>query len=388
MKRSILLILAVVLAAGMLFGCANNQTTAPAANTAAPVETAAPAQTASPATEATTRTITDMVGRTVEIPTKVERIVPLANTPRMMTYLGIADKAVAISGFNRDSVSPVTAYAYASRDLWADLPVAGTDGGGATDYYPEVIIAAEPDIILCSYAAELADEIQTKTGIPVVSVAMGTLFGEDYEQALRMLGDVCGVSERAEEVISYINACLDDLTTRTASISNEGKPTVMTAAVSFKGTHGIEGVGINSAIFKVIAANDVSNGTSEKSGGMEVDREQILAWDPQIIFLDSGGMALVKQDYAENPDYYAQLQAFQNGNVYQCPSATSYYSNVEIPLANSYYDASILYPEQFKDINFEEKANEIFKFFLGMDNYLSELETAGFGYQKVDFSAK
>ncbi len=379
MKRSIFLILAVVLSLSMLVGCANQ-----AANS---TPTAAPAQTTAPATEATTRTITDMVGRTVEIPTKVERIVPLANAPRMMTYLGIANKAVAISGFNKDTVSPVTAYAYASKDLWANLPVAGTDGGGATDYYPEVIIAAEPDIILCSYAAELADEIQTKTGIPVVSVAMGTLFGEDYEQALRMLGDVCGVSERAEEVITYINTCLDDLATRTANISDEGKPTVMTAGVSFKGTHGIEGVGVNSTIFKVIAANDVSKGISEKSRGMEVDREQILAWDPQIIFLDSGGMELVKQDYAADPDFYAQLQAFQSGNVYQCPSATAYYSNVEIPLANCYYDACILYPEQFADINAEEKANEIFKFFLGIDDYVDVLAQAGLGYEKIDLSA-
>lgn len=50
---------------------------------------------------------------------------------------------------------------------------------------------------------------------------------------------------------------------------------------------------------------------------------------------------------------------------------------------NSYYVASLLYPEEFKDIVFQEKANEIFKFFLGSDGYLSELEKAGAGYGKV-----
>ncbi|NLT27604.1 MAG: iron ABC transporter substrate-binding protein, partial [Dehalococcoidales bacterium] len=71
------------------------------------------------------------------------------------------------------------------------------------------------------------------------------------------------------------------------------------------------------------------------------------------------------------------------GNLYQYPSSTSYYSNVEIPIVNAYYVASILYPEQFADIDFEVKANEIFKFFLGIDDYLDNLVAVGAGYSKV-----
>lgn len=37
-----------------------------------------------------TRKITDSVGREVEIPNEVNTIVPLGNTPRMITYLGLA----------------------------------------------------------------------------------------------------------------------------------------------------------------------------------------------------------------------------------------------------------------------------------------------------------
>lgn len=287
-----------------------------------------------------------------------------------------------------DKISPVTAYAYANKDLWANVPIVGTDAAGATDYYPEQIIAVHPDVILCSYTAELADEIQTKTSIPTVVVAMGTLFGDDYNEALRILGDVCGVKDRAEEVISYIDECLNDLATRTAEIPDEDKPTVLGAAATFKGAHGIEGVYSKYAVFQAIAANDVTDGISDTIGGVLVDKEQILGWNPQIIFFDFGGVALVKTDYAENPDFYAQLTAVKDGNLYQYPSSTSYYSNVEIPIVNSYYVASLLYPEQFKDIVFEENSNEIFKFFLGTDDYLSKLEAAGAGYGKVELGAK
>jgi iron complex transport system substrate-binding protein len=334
-------------------------------------------------TDSGTRTITDSLGRSVEIPAVIERIVPLANTPRMIVYLGLADKVVGISGFDEEFLSPLQAYAYANKDLWADLPVVGTDAAGATDYYPEEIIKVHPDVILCSYNKELADEIQTKTGIPVVAVPMGTLFGQDYEQALMLLGEVCGAKDRAEEVINYINSCLDDLKTRTEDIPDADKPTVLGAAATFKGAHGIEGVYVNYSVFKTIAANDVTKDIFGDASAVLVEKEQILGWDPQIIFFDFSGLSLVKTDYAENTDFYNQLTAVQNGDLYQYPNSTYYYSNVEIPIANSYYAASILCPEQFNDIVFEKKANEIFKFFLSDSDYLSKLEAFGAGYNKV-----
>ena len=87
MKKYILPILVIALSFCLAVGCGNNT-----ANDSPVTE---PEQLA----EATTRTITDMVGRKVEIPATVEKFVPLANTPRMITYLGMADKAVGIGGW-------------------------------------------------------------------------------------------------------------------------------------------------------------------------------------------------------------------------------------------------------------------------------------------------
>ncbi|MEQ4488214.1 MAG: ABC transporter substrate-binding protein [Dehalococcoides mccartyi] len=364
MKKVIPFILALSLVACTVAGCGDSQTDDPSDNTS-------------------TRTITDSVGRTVEIPTVVEKIVPLGNTPRMISYLGLADKVVGLGGMDASNVTPVTAYAYANKDVWANVPLVGTDAAGATDYYPEEIISCDPDVILCSYTKELADEIQTKTGIPVVAVPMGTLFGTDYEDALRLLGNVCGIGARAEAVITYINDCLADLATRTAGIPDQGKPSVLGAAATFKGMHGLDGVYTKYAVFEVISANDVTEGLSNTSGALLIDKEQIIVWNPQYIFLDSGGVGLVRADYNDNPGLYTQLTAVQSGNLYQYPSSTSYYSNLEIPIVNAYYVASLLYPEQFSDIDFNQKANEIFSFFLGIDNYLSILESAGAGYGKV-----
>ena len=339
--------------------------------------------TADNGTKSETRTITDAVGRTVEVPVSVERIVPLGNTPRMISYLGLADKVVG-SGECEIAESPIQAYAYPYADAWSKLPNCGTDAMGETAYYPEEIILAAPDVILCTYTADVADNIQTQTGIPTVAVPQGTLFGEDYEQALRILADVCGVSERAEELISFINGCLDDLKARTADIPDDNKPTVLGAGATFKGSHSIDGVYIDYPVFEILSAKDAAADASlSGSMGVMVDREKILQWNPDIIFFDAGSMGLVKADYKETPGYFEQLDAVKNGKLYQWPNSTWHWSNVEIPLVSAYYTGILLYPEAFADVDFEEKASEIFEMFLGDPNYLSVLENAGAGYGQV-----
>lgn len=340
--------------------------------------------------EAETRTVTDALGREVEIPSEVNKIVTLSNVPRMAVYLGLADKIVGYSGMEPEQVTPLTAYAYASRDIWEDVPIVGTDAGGNTDYYPEEILAVQPDVILCNYTEDVVDNLESQTGIPVVSVAMGNLFGEDYNQSLRTIGEVCGVEERAEEVISYIDSCLSDLNERTAEVPDEEKPAVLSAAATFKGVHGIEGVRTKDQVLAAVNAVNIAepeeaDDSANVDTALEVDKEQILEWDADYIFCDYGGVPLVIQDEKDNPDFYAQLKAYNNGHIYQYPSTTSYYSNLEISLANGYFVGSVLYPEQFADIDLTEKANEIFKFFLDEEDYMSVLEESGAGYGAVDF---
>ena len=331
-----------------------------------------------------TRTITDAVGREVTIPAAVDTIVPLGNTPRMISYLGLADRVVGIPECCVPD-SPIMAAGYVHREAWDALPRCGTDAMGETAYYAEEIMLAQPDVILCTYTADVADNLQAQTGIPTVAVSQGTLFGDDYDESLRLLGDVCGVTDRAEEVIAYIDDCLEDLSARTVGVADGDKPTVLAAGATFKGGHSIDGVYLNYPVFSILHARDVAVDVDLETlaGGVLVDREQILAWAPEMIFFDSGSMELVRSDYAESPGYFQQLRAVADGRLYQWPNSTWHWSNVEIPLVTAYFTGTLLYPEQFADINFEEKAGEIFDFFLGEPDYLQVLAEAGAGYGPV-----
>ena len=369
---SLLLILGILLSL-----CACGAANQPAPTAAA--ETAAE-PTEEPAAEPETRIVVDGLGREIEVPAKVETIVTLGNASRMATYLGLADKMITVtSGDNNDSV--VMAYGYYNHDIWADLPVCSSGGYGEIN--PEVIIEASPDVILCTFEEDIVANIEEQLGRKVVAAPQGTLFAEDYEHALRVFGEACGVSDRAETVIAFIQECLADLDSRTSSIADDNKPTALCAAATFRGGHGIAGVYANNAVFATVNAKDVTIGYIDVQKGVEVDKEQVLEWNPDLIVLDASNLGLVENEYAEDPAFFESLNAVKNGELYQWPNSTSNYTNVEIPLVNAYYIGSVLFPEAFADVDFETKAEEIFRFFLGHDGYLSVLNNAGMGYGSV-----
>ena len=90
-KKITALLLAALMVAGLLAGCGQTKT-APQSP-----ESAAPAAAEPEAPPSGTRTITDGLGRQVEVPQQVERIVTLGNATRMATYLQLTDKLVSVA---------------------------------------------------------------------------------------------------------------------------------------------------------------------------------------------------------------------------------------------------------------------------------------------------
>ena len=389
--KTVALGIAGLTAAPILAACGNTGgsegTTAASAErtTAASSEsTTAATTTAASSGSSGTKTITDNTGRTVEVPETVNSVIGLNNGLRYLCYLGCVDKVVGVEQGEHETdtekINVVKAYGHTYKDTWQDKPIVGEGGSGGYTPYEEEIINCAPDVILAGYSKEDAESLQQKTGIPVVAINPGTLFGDDYDEALKVIGEVMDVEDRAEDIIDYIDEVQEDMKTRTKDVADADKPTVYTGAVSFKGGHGIEGTYSNFPIFTVMNANDVCKGLSDSVSGMTIDKEKVLEWNPDVIFLDPNNKSYVKEDVAANPDYYKQLKAFEDNKVYTCIGYNWYHTNIEIALADTYYVASILYPEQFKDMDPKEKAKEIFKFFLNNDKYYDELEAAGMGF--------
>ena len=151
--------------------------------------------------------------------------------------------------------------------------------------------------------------------------------------------------------------------------------------MSFKGQHGFEGTEAGYGPFALIHAKNLAD-TTGQTGAFNIDTEQVLAWDPDVIFLDFNGMSLINEDYQAHPEFYQSLSAVRDGKVYSQISFRSCASNLETALADAYYAACMLYPEQFADVDPEVKAGEIFTELLGSNPY-PDLKEAGYAFRAI-----
>lgn len=325
------------------------------------------------------RTVTDGAGRQVEVPEKVESIVCVGvGALRYTCYVGAADLVVGAEDYETKAGMD-RLYNYVNFDKFQDLPVIGTNGVP----YAEVIIDVAPDVIVMSrYASVEADDLQAKTGTPVVVVpGSDTTLDDNAYETIRILGELYGMEERATELTDYLKDIQTDLQNRTENIPDNEKPSVYVAGVSFKGLHGFEGTEAGYGPFVLINARNLADSTGV-TGAFDIDVEKVLSWDPDIIFLDFNGMDLIKEDYAKNPDYYNALTAVQEGKVYSQISFRSFASNLETALADAYYAACVIYPEQFEDVDPLAKAEEIFEKLLGTSPY-ADLKEAGYEFRPI-----
>ncbi len=374
--KNIYKVASVLLAVILLFtGCSSASKT-PSADAS---------ESADGAAEAATRIVTDVLGREVEIPTKINSII--CNGPgtlRLVCYARGYDLVVGVEDVVNSYLSSIACpYGYAFHDYFKDLPSIGKGGARSNTAYEEEIITLQPDVILSSYSSDAIDELSRKTGIPVVCVTQCEtgLFSKDVEDSLTLIGEIIGTQARCAELISYMEDAEKDLNARTKDIPDENKPRAYSGAITFGGGHGIGGTSANFGPFTAINAINVADETDE-DGCFVVDMEKIVTWNPDVIFLDPNNMELVNEEYSKNPEYFNSLSAVRNGEVYSMPSYVMYCTNTELAIIDTYYAGMIMFPEQFADIDIEAKADEVLTMFDGKALYADMKET-GLSYGKI-----
>ena len=339
-------------------------------------------QTAAESDSTATRVVVDSFGREVEIPGEVKTIVCTGSGAlRMICYLQCTDKLIGVEDTDKEyETSTLRDYAHVYYETFRDLPSIGKGGGTSNTAYVEELITLQPDVILSGYTQEALEDLQSATGIPCVSIRAQSInfIDESFYTAMRVAADVLGAQDRCEEVLSYIDTCKADLTDRTADIPEEEKPTCYTGAVTFSGAHGFTGTYSNFGPFMAIGARNVADEAGE-TGYFDADPEKIVAWDPDLIFLDPGNMDLVNDEYASNPGYYDALRAVQEGSLYSCISFNNYSTNVGYAIADAYYAGLVMFPEQFADVDIAAKTDEILEFLLG-DAYYDEMVADGLSF--------
>ena len=341
-------------------------------------------------------TITDAFGREVTIPADPQKIAVVGSgSMRYFVYLGIdLDDVVAVD--YQDSALYVQAtnhrpYALANPEI-KDIPAVGAAKGVVDN---EKLLMSGADILFMGGAsssnAEVANEIQEKTGVPVVMFYTGNYVtdSETIQDTLLLLGKVLDKEQRAKDLIAYFDAVEADLQKRVAGLSAD--KTVYVGGVAYNGAHGLDGTDPTYYPFEILniknAAGEITS--VSQTGYAQVSKEKILEWDPDFIIVDlatltaaeGGALAELKNDPS-----YRELTAVKNSMVYTVNPHTSMNVNHETTLANAYFIGKLLYPEQFADINPVKKADEIYTFVVGEPVFdLLNENVDGLAYQRVNF---
>ncbi len=288
---------------------------------------------------------------------------------RLATYLQVTDRVVATddieSGRELFAARP---YALAHPEL-GELPLFGEFRGKDN---PELILslAKKPQVIFKTFP-EMGydpDELMNRTGIPVLSLAYGDLLSgkDDLYTSLRIMGRVLDVSERAEAVITFLEAQIDDLSRRSASA--EGAPSSYIGGIAYRGTRGVTSTEQQYPPFVFTNSNSVLD-PADKTRQIDIAKEQLIAWDPQILFIDISSVLSGDETNSiyelQHRAYYQNLQAVKNDEVYGVLPYNLYTQNLGSILADAYFIGKIIHPESFSDIDPAKKADEIYEFLVG-----------------------
>jgi len=328
-------------------------------------------------------TFTDLSGRRVEVPQKVNRIICTGpGALRLIVYLNAQNRVIGVEDIEK-KYPEGRPYIIANPEL-KKLPTFAKGGPpGQNPLNEETMLALSPQVIFTAYMdRESADRLQKKLKIPVIILSYGRLATFDNDklfESFRLVGEILGKRERARKIVSYIKFLERDLKRRTKNIKEP--PKVYIGGLGYKGSHEIDSTMANFPVFRIINAENLTDNL-RINGWISVDREKLLQWDPDYIFIDEGGLKLVMNDMKKTPSFYRSLKAFRKGTVYGLLPFNYYTTNIEIALADAYFCGKILYPGRFLEIDPEKKADEIFKFFVGKSVY-EELKEHYPGFAKI-----
>ncbi|MBI9111284.1 iron ABC transporter substrate-binding protein [Maridesulfovibrio ferrireducens] len=336
-----------------------------------------------------TRTITDMAGRTVEIPDKVDKVI--CSGPgclRYLTYLQGQGLIVGVDSIEkRKSRFDSRPYAMANPQF-KDKPLFGEFRGHDN---PELILSLEPQpqVIFKTYKGMGfdPDKLQEKTGIPVICLAYSSIATKRQliYNSLKLMGDVVGKSERAEKICNFIEKNINDLEKRTADVPESQRKSCYVGGIAKKGPHGFQSTEPAYPPFLFVNAKNVACPPEEQGKPLQhanVSKEQIVAWNPEILFMDISTCQLGDEASAINElktdPVYKSLDAVINDQVYTVLPYNWYSRNYGSIIADAFYVGKVLYPEKFADIDPKVKADEIYSFMVGkpvfneMDNAFKE----------------
>jgi len=327
--------------------------------------------------------VTDFLNRTVRIPRNISRVVAIGpGALRLVTYLNVTDLVVGVEELeHRGCVGRDYSMAYC--EFFKTLPVIGS-GGPRNPPNPEMLMKVKPDLIIMfsGYASLYQpDRLEREVNVPVLVIDYGVagyVDTESLKRALSLLGKVLNKEGRAEQLVSFIDSVVEDLSKRVVGVGV--RPKTYVGAISYTGAQPFTASQSRFAPLVLLNTSSIVDSLKPGGGYVQVDFEFLLKEQPEYVFVDENNLNVVLDDFMKSKDLYCSLKAFKEGRVFSVLPFNYYHTNIATALANAYFVGKVLYPEVFADVDPIQKADEVFKVFVGKALYQEFLSSGYLGF--------
>lgn len=312
-------------------------------------------------------TIRDGLGRSVEVPSRAERILSLQpEITRIIVALGAGNRLVGLDYFlRRDDHLFKIIYPEQAR-----LPVVSKPDDSVNK---ETIVALSPDVIFASPSEFLVpDSIQRALGLPVVALSSQGSFDKLLEE-IELVGRVTGLEKRAKELVDYFQENMAAVALATSSVPSEKRPRVYLAFWTSLLRTPVFYEPVNAAGGENVAAGLLPSFTG--SPGTVVTIEQVIKWNPDIILVHGNYPPKERQVTVEQilaDKRLSSVKAVRNGRVFYTFGFWYWWDPAEV-VVETLYLAKLFYPGKFGDIDLEAAGNAIFQKFYGPADIFSRL---------------
>jgi len=207
--------------------------------------------------------IEDATGEEVSLEAPPERIVSfMPSNTELLFHLEVGERIVGVDDFSNHPEEAL------------DLPKVGDSL--EVDY--EKIVDLEPDVVVITEAVTHLREQLKEYGIKTVATGGETL--EDVYSDLELLGEMCGVEERAEEKSQDLREKMDEITDETRDLSDEKRIDVLYISGTYDG---INTPGDGTFQDTLLTNAGGHNIASDKDGWSQIDESEIIDRDPEVI---------------------------------------------------------------------------------------------------------
>lgn len=342
--------------------------------------------------------VVDMINRKVNIKAgSYSRVVCIgAGALRMYSYIGDVNKLCGVEDIDNDSLanrpkmfdSVSRPYFIANKDVFNKLPSCGVGGPNAQSAEAEKILSCNPDIIISEYEdVSKADALQKQVGVPVITLRYGSkgIFDDNVKNSLSLLGKVFNQENRANELNNYINNEKETISNRVKNVTEKKK--VYICGLGNWGTTDYLMTAQNYEPFNVCNIDNVINDLPN-DGIQKIEKEKFVSLgnDIDIMIIDAAAVKNIKPLYKNDNTIFSNCKAWINNEVYLQMAYNAYYTNLETALINTWFNAKVVYPSLFSDIEMNAKTNEVTNMFLKKElaNQINSYPNSFGGYQKID----